>query len=236
MFNSLSRDTLSDQVAQQLLDFIVAQELKPGARLPSEQKLTQAFQVSRPVIREALRSLAGKSIIEIVNGKGAIIKPLNAQPLGLFFQRALQIEQGSILEILEVRQGLEMQSARLAAERRTDEERDGMTDIVETMRKHLNNADRYVNLDGEFHVRIAQATHHAILHHIITSIRTALADAIRAGLRRQNSSEARQTVQATHEAILEAIVRGDGPSAERAMQAHFENAVNAIMHVDTQPG
>ncbi|MCH6581949.1 MAG: FCD domain-containing protein [Proteobacteria bacterium] len=69
-----------------------------------------------------------------------------------------------------------------------------------------------------------------------TSIRTALADAIREGLRRQNSTEARQTVQATHEAILEAIARGDGPSAERAMQAHFENAVHAIMNVDRQPG
>ncbi len=84
MFDSLSRDTLSDQVARQLLDFIVAHDLKPGARLPSEQTLAQEFQVSRPVIREALRSLAGKSVIDIVNGKGAIIKPLNAQPLGLF--------------------------------------------------------------------------------------------------------------------------------------------------------
>ena len=236
MFDSLSRATLSDQVARQLLDFVVAHDLKPGARLPSEQTLAQEFQVSRPVIREALRSLAGKSVIDIVNGKGAIIKPLNAQPLGLFFQRALQIEQGSILEILEVRQGLEMQSARLAAERRTDEELARMTDIVEAMREHLHNADRYVNLDVEFHVQMAQATHNAILHHIITSIRTALADAIREGLRRQSSIEARQQVQQTHEAILDAIAQGDGPAAERAMLAHFEKAVHAIMNFDMQPG
>lgn len=233
MFNSLSRDTLSDQVARQLLDFIETRDLKPGALLPSEQKLARDFKVSRPVIREALRSLAGKSIIEIVNGKGAIIKPLNAQPLGLFFQRALQIEQGSILAILEVRQGLEMQSARLAAERRTDEEQARLKDIVEAMRAHLHNTDRYVNLDVEFHVHIAQTTHNAILHHIITSIRTALADAIRAGLRRQQSTEAREQVQQTHEAIFEAIARGDGPAAERAMLAHFEHAVHAIVDVET---
>ena len=83
MLTNLSRQTLPEQVAENLIDFIASEGLKPGELLPSTAKLSESFGVSRPVVREGLRSLASLGIIEIVNGKGAIVKPIDGSLLQL---------------------------------------------------------------------------------------------------------------------------------------------------------
>jgi DNA-binding FadR family transcriptional regulator len=70
--NTLSRETLSDQIAKQLLDYIVSEKLEPGSLLPSEIKLADDFGVSRSVVREALRSMAAQGTIEVLTGKGLL--------------------------------------------------------------------------------------------------------------------------------------------------------------------
>src|SRR5512143_1516024 len=122
MLPKITRGTLADQVTDRLLEYIEAQHLKPGDLLPSETSLVASFGVSRPVIREALKSLSGKGIIEIVNGKGALIRPVDSDPLRLFFRRAMQMEYGTLLELMEVRRGLEIQAALLAAQRRNEKD------------------------------------------------------------------------------------------------------------------
>lgn len=231
-FESLSRETLSDQVAERLLRYIVSQGLEPGARLPSEQKLADEFAVSRPVVREALRSLVGQQVIEIVNGKGAIVCALNNRPLGLFFQRALQMEEQSILELMEVRRYVEVPMARLAAERRNEDDLKTLEVLMEKMRERTYSSEEYVALDVDFHVAIARAAHNTILYHIVDSVRTSLAGVIGAVFLRQQSEAARSNIQARsqamHQAIHEAIVRQDGVEAERAMRAHLTDASEAI--------
>src|SRR5258706_11663677 len=98
MLTKLSRETLSEQAARNLMAFIEAQDLKPGRLLPPETKLAADLGVSRPIIREALKSLAGQGVIEIVSGKGAVVKALDSEPLQLFFQRAMQIEHEAIID------------------------------------------------------------------------------------------------------------------------------------------
>ena len=117
MLSKLSRSTLAEQATENLLVYIETQNLKPGDLLPSETRLATQFEVSRPVIREALKNLEGKGIIEIINGKGALVKPMDSDPLRLFFQRAVQIERNTILELMDVRRGLEVQAVMLAARR-----------------------------------------------------------------------------------------------------------------------
>src|SRR5512146_2102839 len=106
MLPKITRGTLADQVTARLLEYVQAQHLKPGDLLPSETSLANSFGVSRPVIREALKNLEGKGVIEIVNGKGALVRPIDSDPLRLFFQRAMQLEYGTILELMEIRKGL----------------------------------------------------------------------------------------------------------------------------------
>lgn len=231
-FQSLTRDTLSDQVADRLLSYIIAQRLEPGARLPSEKQLAVEFDVSRPVIREALRSLAGQRMIEIVNGKGAVVMPLDGYLLGLFFQRAVQLQGSFTLELMEVRRCLEVPMARMAAERRTDEDVEALRELVTKMHEPGLDSGRYVELDVAFHIALARATHNTMLYYIVSSVRTALAEVIAAvfGVQPTESalSEMRQRSQSQHQKIFDAIERRDGAGAERAMQVHLADAREAV--------
>src|SRR5947207_468596 len=122
VLRKLSRQTLADQAVDSLLEYIEESSLKPGDILPSEALLTTKLGVSRPVIREALKALAGRNVVEIVNGKGAIIKPIGSGDLRSFFKRAVGFDPKAIRELLECRQGLEVQAAQIAAKSRTEDD------------------------------------------------------------------------------------------------------------------
>ncbi len=234
MLQKLQRETLAEQAAASLLEFIRARDLKPGEALPSETRLTTEFGVSRPIIREALKSLQGKGVIEIVNGKGAIIRSIDGAALRGYFSRAVQVNRDTILELMEVRRGLEVQSAILAATRRTDEELDRMADIVAAMRAHVHDADAYIDLDVALHLLIASASHNAMMFHLVESIREASKDTIREGLRRRRTAEQLERVQALHEALLAEVRDGHAEGARRAMGTHFDEAVRALMADDVE--
>lgn len=229
MLNRISRATLADQVAQNLVDFIAAQELKPGDSLPSETKLAEQLGVSRPIIREALKTLVGRGIIETVSGKGAVVRPLDSLALSYYFERAISLEEQSVLDLMEVRQGLEVRSAVLAAERRTPDELAKMQDIVSEMSTKLHDFAVYADHDVALHLEIAAATHNLMLFNLIESIRESLKNSILEGLRRRRTDEQLKVVQGLHEAVVEAIEKRDPKAAGQAMTEHFEDAVMAFM-------
>jgi GntR family transcriptional regulator, transcriptional repressor for pyruvate dehydrogenase complex len=228
MLKKLSRETLVEQAERNLLTFIDTQGLKPGDLLPSEGKLAADFGVSRPVIRETLKSLAGKGVIAIANGKGALVQPVNSSPLRQFFQRALLADREAIVELMEVRRGIEALSVELAARRRTPEQVARMADLVAAMRVHLADSDAYTELDVELHLLIAAAAHNTMLYHLVESLRDVLKGSIREGLRRRQTGAELERVQIHHEAILSAIQSGDAKQAIGAMAAHFDEAMRVL--------
>lgn len=238
MLPKITRGTLADQVTNRLLEYIEAQHLKPGDLLPSETSLGASFGVSRPVIREALKSLAGKGFIEIVNGKGALIRPIDSDPLRLFFQRAMQMEYGTILELMEVRKGLEVQCASLAAQRRDEKDLQALRRVLQAMRAHLGDLEEFTRLDVEFHLHIAAASHNTLMVSLVESIRDALRNTIVAGFASrglqnsglQSRGEALQfeNIQHDHERLFETLVEGDPLAAMQAMTRHFDEAILAM--------
>ena len=228
MLPKLSRGTLAEQVTDNLLAYIEAQHLKPGDLLPSETSLATSFGVSRPVIREALKNLEGKGIIEIVNGKGALVKPIDSDPLRLFFQRAMQIERGTMLELMEVRKGLEVEAATLAASRRQPKDLEEIDRTVQSMRQSLHDHEAYTRLDVEFHLLIAKASHNEMMVCLVESIRDALRNTISAGLRSRNDPAELETLQETHEKLLETLRQGDVEKARLTMTRHFDEAITAL--------
>jgi GntR family transcriptional regulator, transcriptional repressor for pyruvate dehydrogenase complex len=228
VLTNLSRETLAEQIAQRLVQFIESQELQPGELLPSESKLSEDFGVSRPVVREALKALAAQDVIQIVGGKGAIVRPIDDKLLRLFFTRAIQFDRATLMQLMEVRASIEVQSAMLAAQRRTTEELARILDTVQAMRSCLDDQEVYANLDVEFHLLIAAATHNPVLYHLISSIRDSLKHAIREGLRRRDTKEQLERVQVLHEMIATAIERGQNQEAGQAMTQHVGEAVQWI--------
>jgi DNA-binding FadR family transcriptional regulator len=235
MLNKLSRETLAEQAARNLIAFIEEQDLKPGKLLPPETKLAADLGVSRPIIREALKSLEGKGIIEVRNGKGAMVKPLDSQPLQLFFQRAMQIEHEAIIDLMELRKGIEVQSATLAAERHTPEELGRLAEIVAGMRRNLHNPDAHVELDHAFHQQIATMTHNTMIHYLVGAVRSAITEVLQERMLRQLTDEQLERVQVGHEAILSSLVQGDAAAAERAMSTHFDDALASLLYSTAPP-
>jgi GntR family transcriptional repressor for pyruvate dehydrogenase complex len=230
MLTKLSRETLAEQAARNLMAFIESQELKPGKLLPPETKLAADLGVSRPIIREALKSLEGKGIITIVSGKGAVVRPLDRQTLQLFFQRAVQMEHETIIDLMELRKGVEVQSAALAAQRRTPEDLAQLTNIVAEMRRNLHMPDSYVELDMAFHQLIAATTRNAMIFHLVGAVREAISGALHENMLRPQTNEHLERVQAGHEAILASLERADVEEAERSMAVHFDEAIVSLIY------
>ena len=236
MLTKLSRETLSEQAARNLMAFIEAQDLKPGRLLPPETKLAADLGVSRPIIREALKSLAGQGVIEIVSGKGAVVKALDSQPLQLFFQRAMQIEHEAIIDLLELRKGIEVQSAVLAAQHRTPDELAQLAEIVAGMRSSLRDPEAYVELDVAFHRLIASMTRNVMIYHLVVAIREAIRGTLQESTLRRQTDEQLERVQAGHEAICASLEQADVAGAERAMAAHFDEAVMSLIYSTSGDG
>ena len=229
----LQRKTLADQVAEHLLEYIDQQSLPAGAVLPSESQLAANFGVSRPVVREAMRALEATGVVAVANGKGAIVRPLSGDPLSGFFQRAARVRREALVELLEVRKGIEIQSATLTAERRTAEEATEMLRLVAEMREALREPQTYTERDVALHLLIARASRNLMLYHLVDSIREPLQESIREGLQRRVSSDEMDRVQELHERLIEAVAAGDAAQSARAMADHFDEAVTAMVQDTT---
>ncbi len=230
MLEKLHRATLAEQATNRLAELILQQGLKAGDTLPSEITLAASFGVSRQVIREALRSLQGQGVVAIVNGKGAVVRPIDSNTLLMFFQRAVRFDKRTMVDLIETRKGIEIQSAMLAAERRTPAELATLQSILVRMGRYLGESARYSDLDVAFHLAIASAAHNSMLHHLIASLHEVSKEAILAGLHPQHSEGQLRKFQEIHTALCEQIERSDPQAAGSAMALHFDEAIVALVN------
>ena len=226
----LNRTTLVEQVAEGLMQLIETDKLQPGDSLLSTTKLVSHFGVSRPVVREALKLLEAKGVIEVANGKKPTIKPISTEPLLGFFERIVKVEHEALKEFMEVRQGLEIQSARLAAERHLPEQMEQLKQTVQAMRQNLNDLETFIELDVTVHLLIAEASHNATLLRLIKSIRETLRTTVWEGYRRRTKAQIEYTQQ-LHETIVASIEESNPEKAEEAMANHFKDAIFLIWGV-----
>jgi GntR family transcriptional regulator, transcriptional repressor for pyruvate dehydrogenase complex len=226
-FPTLERSpTLSDRVTDSVLQMITSNALKPGERLPSERDLGIKFGVSRTVVREALRSLAAKGVLDVRTGSGAIVARVGvetaSQTLRLFVQGsrhgsdALHYDQ-----INDVREMLETRVARIAARAAQPADLDRLRELHEQMKKAKNDVELASSLDVAFHREIAVATRNPLFVVIIDSIEPALLE-----IRRKTLGSAGRPTKAlrAHAQILDRIVAADAEGAESAMNEHLADS------------
>lgn len=226
----LLRASLADQVAQRLLAIIRDQHLGPGDHLPPESALAERFGVSRPVVREAIGHLKSLGIVLTHSGKPAVIQHVDARLPGVFFTLSLSMTSAGVLDLLEVRRGLEVQSAVLAAERCCADEADAMRDVVARMKTHLDagDVDAFVEQDVALHLLIATASRNSVLLHLIEAIRAPLRETIRVGLLSRATAAETQHIHRLHVRVVDAIAGHDATEAAAAMAEHFDRALIAI--------
>ena len=209
---------LSDKVAEMMLETILSRKLKVGDRLPSERELGEQFGVSRTVVREAVRSLVAKGIIEVQSGSGLRVSAVG--PAAVSESMSLFLRGGTLdfEKVHEVRAFLEVHIAGLAAERATDADLERLREVHEHMSRETDDIEAAARDDLEFHRVIAGATQNDLYLLLMDSIGSALID-----IRRENlgSGSAPATLE-QHALILSSIASHDPPAAREAMQHHLD--------------
>jgi GntR family transcriptional regulator, transcriptional repressor for pyruvate dehydrogenase complex len=215
---------LSDEVASKLLDTIISNGLEAGHPLPSERELGEQYGVSRTVIREAVRGLAAKGVVDVRMGRGPQVAAVGpsaaAEALGLFLHgRRLDYDN-----VHEVRLLLEAHVAALAASRATPADVGQIRAAHARMVEKIDDVEAASREDLEFHRAIARATHNDIYLVLLDSIGGHLL-----AVRKENlaAGYARRAL-AQHEEILACIERRDAEGARAAMAAHLEEVARNL--------
>lgn len=158
--------TLSQKIERKIEEAIRSKKLIPGTKLPSEKELCAQFAVSRTALREALRRLSARGLIDIRKGSGIYILELKIEDainsLHLFYD--LRFNSDLILQIIEVRRLFEPEVARLAALKRTENDMKTLQkNLAELERSNPDNTQLEVDIINRFHMNLAKATHNPIV-------------------------------------------------------------------------
>jgi GntR family transcriptional repressor for pyruvate dehydrogenase complex len=223
LFGQVNRERrLSDKVADMMLETILSDRLSVGDRLPSERELGEQFGVSRTVVREAVRALVTKGVIDVRSGSGLRVAAVDANAVSESMTLFLRGGTLDFEKVHEVRTVLEVHLAGLAAERATDDDVAQLREIHERMQREVSDVEAAARDDLEFHRAIARATHNELFLLLMDSIGSSLID-----IRRENlgSGSAPMTLS-QHEAILELIAAHDPEAARTAMQVHLDGVAS----------
>lgn len=207
-------------LAELIEEQIVAGRMAPGAKLPSERQLAERFGVSRPIVREALRSLIERHLVEVHPGRGAYVLPARASNAAHRLDALFRRSQVTPRDMVEARTMLECTAAALAAERAT------ATDLT-ALAEALTGIDRAVGLfeqtraDLTFHLTIARAAHNPVIETMFGAI-TGLA--VEQMLRSLADPDVARAALPYHRAIDEAIQDRDPERARQVMAAHLSVA------------
>lgn len=210
---------LADRVADSILEAIRSQELKPGATLPPERELCVQFGVSRTVIREAIRSLSGKGLLEVVSGSGVRVVAVDASTVSESMRNFVHGGEIDDAKVDEVRRVIEVAAAGLAAQRATAEEIAQIEASVAATDDFIGDLEAYVEADLAFRRALALATHNELFVVLHDSIGEALVEVRRRKLALGPGQ--RRQCAAAHRRILEAVQAHDPSAARQAMRAHL---------------
>lgn len=219
MEQAIRRQNVYELIAEQLIMQISERRLRPGDVLPPERELTQLYHVGRSSVREALRMLESKGLIEPA-GNGSFVVADFRNPLNDSLSLLLTLDEASMRDIYELRRILECEAAALAAQRRVDKHVARMDEAIKEMSGGLaaSDADQYIDADLNFHLAIAEATGNRLMLHSMHAIRELLRRALKSVYLVPGSPE-RSLVQ--HHSIRNAIAAGDGARARDEMERHL---------------
>lgn len=222
VFKPISPKKISSQIADQIRSSILAGEFAPGDRLPPERELAEMFGVSRPSVREALNILTASGLVMSYQGGGTVVKSLVEISAGNPLSDLIKGEQERALDVIEVRKCMEAWTSYYAAKRALPEDLRKLEKLVGEMERNLDGMKPSQDLDANFHILIAQATHNVVWLHLMQSIFDAMKEFQRGVWRAVYLTEEDhfQLFQ-HHRAVYEAIRDRDPERARDAMLAHL---------------
>jgi GntR family transcriptional repressor for pyruvate dehydrogenase complex len=222
----------TEMVIERITEFIVSGQYSVGEILPPEKKLCEMFGISRSIIREAVKVLAAKGLLEVKQGFGTVVcLPKDEVP-----EKALMTYMAahsvSLAQLMEVRAPLEIAIAKLAASGRTDEHLHRMAATFETLTVEGQSLDVYTDADVAFHQSLVDAAGNHIFRIIVNSIMQFLEMSRRLTIHHFGLD----IVIKGHEQIYKAVADRDPKAAAKAMEAHMTSAARHIAAIGDLTG
>ncbi len=229
-----------EHVAAKIEELILEGVFRPGQLLPSERRLCERLGVSRASLREGLRILRSKSIIETRQGRGSVVAsllPMHQQgPLMHLFRD----HPRTLFDLLEVRALLEGESAYLAARRGTSMDRVLITRRYQEMAEYVEYAEpidveQLARFDHAFHLAISQASHNPVLVHTLQSLTDLLLSSVFASVKHLYHRPApRAMINHQHQQLFETVLAGDADGARRVALEHLSSITELLRELDLE--
>jgi GntR family transcriptional regulator, transcriptional repressor for pyruvate dehydrogenase complex len=223
VYRAVKTSRLFEQIVQQVEESILKGQLKPGDQLPAERDLAQRFGVSRTAVREAVKTLREKGLVEAYSGRGTFVTNGNSQAIRQSLDLMIRInKQEGLANLAELRLVLEPEIAALAALRIEEQLVATMREAVGVMERNLHDPDAYVEADLDFHLALAEAADNPLILSLLDSI---------VGLLREQRSRifdvdgGPERGQFHHKQILAAIENRDAEAARESMRAHLNQVL-----------
>jgi GntR family transcriptional repressor for pyruvate dehydrogenase complex len=219
MYKLVQTSRLYQQIVQQIEDSILKGGLKEGEQLPAERELAQQFGVSRTAVREALKTLREKGLVEAYAGRGTFVTNGTARSMRHTLDRVIRsgTTEGAV-HLVEVREILEPEIAALAARRADEEARSAMRESITVMDAARFDAEGFIEGDLDFHLALAEAAGNPLILSLIDSIVGLLREQ---RMRTYYIDGGPERGQYHHKRIFAAVERRDPQGARDAMCAHL---------------
>ena len=219
----------TEEVTQHVERLLFGGELEPGDSLPSEAELAATLHLSRLTVREGLRTLQARGLIEISHGRRPVVAHANATPLRDFFSASVRRDARGLMELLEVRLAIEVHATQLAATHATRSEIDALALALDLMRRSSDDEEAFNDADVRFHAAVASASGNRTLSFLVEGMDEPLHHSRLASLRGyRRRGDPVQSLIAQHEEIYQRIVDHDARGAASAMRKHLVQTRNDL--------
>ena len=214
-----------EDIVEQIRSVIEKGKLNRGDQLPNEKELSEAFNVSRSTVREAILSLETMQLVDRRQGDGTYVIASSEEALIRPLAMALFQEKDDIIDVFALRKIIEPEVAQLASKHATPEAIDLLEKIISDQENEFAEAETPFRSDSDFHQVLAKMTGNKVLERLLSALVGLL------GKTRQKylqTEERRQESITGHRAILAAIKSGRGTAARRAMILHLEGVEKTL--------
>ncbi len=225
----------SQEIYEQIKTLILNGEIAPGQHLPSERKMMEMMQRSRPTIREAMRMLEREGYVKIHSGSsGAVVQEPGLDNAIQSLETIIHFQKLTIREMQEFRQMTECDAAFFAATRGTEDDIAALQELLNQEAAVFDSVEAFISYDYQFHLTLAEATQNSVYSIMIQVCRSVIREAMMACLTHDTQEEQiihLQRIHREHEAILSALKQGDGDIAYQAMALHLAEAIKDIQRI-----
>jgi GntR family transcriptional repressor for pyruvate dehydrogenase complex len=220
VYKLVQTSRLYEQIVEQIQESILKGLLKTGDQLPAERELAQQFGVSRTAVREAVKALHEKGLVEAYSGRGTFVTDATSQSVRQSFDRMIRIgSPDSSVHLAQLRAIVEPHIAALAAIQIEEQHLAVMREAVKVMDRKREDPKAYIEADLDFHLALAEAAANPLILSLIDSIVGVLREQ---RIEIFNVKGGPERGQFHHKRILAAIEQRDPAKAREAMQAHLE--------------